>query len=210
MSTQQNSYYSAVQYPPPTGQRPAPSDPVNWQVETRNALVIALYATLLGSLAGVVWHALAPRINIVGIAAGRLTGTGYKPMIGDDVWLGLVGVVAAIICVGALLIVAPDASRGPGAMFGLAIGGFLGMLVAARVGHLIGHSDFDTALRSAYPQAQVSRITSFLGSYDFSLRAKAALFTWPFVSVALNTLILGMRRTNQPTPLMVSAYPGSS
>ncbi|MGN6473242.1 MAG: hypothetical protein ACTHK4_06290 [Mycobacteriales bacterium] len=210
MSGQQNPYYYPVQYPPPSGPSIVVGDPVNWRIEGRTAAVVAVFATLLGSLVGVVWHAVAPRINIVGIAAGRLTGTGFKPMIGDDVWLGVVGIAAAVVCVAALLLVAPDAARGPGATVGLAIGGFLGMLVAARVGHLIGHSDFDSTLRAAYPNAPVPRITAFLGYYDFSLRAKAALFTWPLVSLALNTLILSLRTGNQPTPLMASAYPGSS
>jgi hypothetical protein len=186
--------------------RPALS--AGWFGEALVAIVVAVFATLLGSLVGVVWHALAPHVAIVPAAQG--SADAMKALIGDDLWLALLGIVAGVVCVAALVAVSPRASARPGAMVGLAVGGLLGMLVAARVGHLIGHGDLTHALRTQVPGIGAADIKLVLSYFDFSARWKAALLSWPIASVLLNAVIAAMRVPNQPTRLVLSAYPGSS
>jgi hypothetical protein len=185
-----------------------PAAGLDWRAEALIALVVTAFATLLGSVVGVVWHALAPQVAIIPAAEG--SAQAMKALIGDDLWLALLGIVAGVLCVGVSVAVAPASTDGPGAAVGLAVGGLLGMLVAARVGHLIGHRDLTDVLRAQAPglsSADVKRVLSFL---DFSARWKAALLSWPIVSVLLHAAIAGVRGANQPTRLVLSAYPGSS
>jgi hypothetical protein len=182
---------------------------VDWRAEARNALVVTLYVALFGSVVGVVWHAIAPRLDVDRVLHG--SEAAMKPLIGDDVWLGVLGCLAAVICVAALIAVSPNTARGPGAQVGLVVGGILAMLVADRVGHLIGHGAFVATVRNEYPTGTPARSIDYVaGLLDLKARATAVLFTWPVVSVVLNVLIVAMQRPNQPTRLRVSTYPGSS
>ncbi len=181
---------------------------MSWWAEARSALLVATFATLLGSVVGVLWHALAPQVEIVAAAQG--SASAMKALIGDDLWLGLLGIIAGIVCVALMWVAAPHASRGPGAFIGLAVGGLLGALVAARVGHLAGHRDLTNVLRARAPGISSADIKLVLSYFDFSARWKSVLFTWPLASVLLNALIAGFRVANEPTRLVASAYPGSS
>ncbi|HWC35151.1 MAG TPA: hypothetical protein VG650_10025 [Mycobacteriales bacterium] len=182
--------------------------PVQWGREVRVAVAVASFTTLLGAPVGVLWHAVAPRLGIVAVAHG--SGAPMKSLIGDDLWLGLLGALAGVVCVLALLIVAPRESRGPGAMIGLAAGGILAMLIAARVGYLLGHPPLKDALRVAFPNVPAKSLAAYLHLFDVSVRAKAVLLTWPFAAVLLNAAIIGLRGPNEPTAAVASAYPGSS
>ncbi|HVS69472.1 MAG TPA: hypothetical protein VHA79_06195 [Mycobacteriales bacterium] len=185
-----------------------PHERVRWRQEAANAVVVTAFSTLLGGLVGVIWYALAPRLAIVAVAHG--SSAPMKSLISDDVWLAFIGLVAGILCVAALRVVSPRASLGPGATLGLGVGGLLGMLVAARVGHLLGHPYLSDAIRAAYPGVSVKALDYYVHLFDYTVRAKAALLAWPFAAVALNTVLVLNRTENRPTPVMVSAYPGSS
>jgi hypothetical protein len=187
--------------------RPAGDASVDWWAEIWIAGAVTAFAALFGALVGVVWHAVAPRIHIVAAAQG--SSAAMKPLIGDDLWLGVLGVAAGIICVALLILVAPHASKGPGAQLGLAVGGALGMLVAARVGHLIGHRDLTALIKSNYPTAGPSFVSLVLSYFDFKVRLTGVLLSWPFVSVLLSVFIVGLRTVNQPTMLVVPTYPVS-
>jgi hypothetical protein len=187
-------------------------DRMVWQAELRTAVVVTGFVTMLGSVVGIVWHAVAPRVDIIPLAT-RGSEAALKPLIGADVWLGVVGAAAAVVCVAMLALVNPDAMDGPGASIGLAIGGVLGMLVAARVGHLLGRHDLFDTLRTAYshPTASVTQqLQTYVRPYDFGVRAQGVLLTWPVVALVLNGLIVGIRSANQAPPARPSAYPGSS
>jgi hypothetical protein len=181
---------------------------VVWSVELRMFAVVTGFVTLLGSVVGVVWHALAPQIGIVAAAEG--SASAMKALIGDDAWLGLLGALAGVLCVLVLTVVAPKQSHGPGAMLGLAVGGLLAMLVAARVGHLIGHRELTNVLQDGFPGITPKGVKLVLSYFDFSVRATAVLLAWPFASVLVNGLIVWVRTSNEAQPARTSAYPGSS
>lgn len=187
-------------------------DPVVWPREITTGIVVAVFAALLGALVGVVWHAVAPHLDVVAAINNPQTKT--KSLIGQDLWLGLLGILAGIVCVALLRLVANQQADGPGAQIGLAVGGLLGMIVADRVGHLIGHHAFDasvaSAVRSIIPNATDKGVQYVTGLFELKVRAKAVLFSWPIVAVALNVLVMGVRRPNESAPRYAPAYPGSS
>lgn len=191
------------------GSYPAPvHTPVDWLDEARTALLVTAFAALLGSVVGLLWHAIGPQVDIVDATRGSVAA--MKALIGDDVWLGILGLLAGVVCVAVLVVVAPDQSRGPGAMLGLAVGGLLGMLVAARVGHRVGHDHLTAVLQTGFPGITPKGVKLVLGYFDFSVRAKGVLLSWPLMSILLNALIVWLRSPNDAPAVRVSAYPGSS
>jgi hypothetical protein len=163
------------------------ADRIRWRQEARNTLLVTAYVALLGSIVGIVWHAVAPRVDIIPLATRGSQGA-MKPLIGADVWLGGLGLAAALVCVVTLAIVDRDATEGPGAMLGLAVGGLLGMLVAA----------VDKQLRA------------YVLTWDLRVRAQGVLLSWPLAAVLLNGVTIALRRPNEVPPVRQPAYPGSS
>jgi hypothetical protein len=188
------------------------SEPIDWRSEARIGVLVTAFVTLFGSVVGVVWHALSPQLRIANAIQGSTAD--MKALIGDDVWLGALGVIAGVICVVLLRLVSNGSADGPGAQIGLAVGGLLGMLVAARVGHLIDHRGFDASLASAVraivPNASDQGIRYVNNLFDLRVRAKGVLLAWPMASVLCNVLILGFRPVKQAPQVRLSAYPGSS
>jgi hypothetical protein len=187
---------------------PARADGISWGKEIRTAVLVSAFLTLLGSIVGIAWHALAPEIGIVDATNGSTAA--MKALIGDDAWLGGLGLVAGVLSVLVLIVVARDDAEGPGATIGLAVGGFLGMLVAARVGHLIGHRELADAVKGGFPGVTPKGVKIVLSYFDFSVRAKGVLFSWPLAAVLLNGVIVFIRSLNEPPPQRLSTYPGSS
>ena len=183
------------------------TDPVDWSLEAGTALLVTVFGALFGAIVGVLWHAVAPQIGVVAAVEGSSAAT--KALIGDDLWLGLLGIVAGVVAVLLVTLVAPNATGGPGAQVGLAVGGVLGMLVAARVGHLIGHQDLAGVVATRFPQGGQRVVDLVLGYFDFKVRASAVLLTWPMASIFLSTSIAWVRALkNQPTVRPASPYPG--
>jgi hypothetical protein len=162
-------------------------DPVDWRHEGVVAGLVAVFSTLLGGAVGLIWHALAPKLNLVSANNGSAAAT--KALLGDDVWFGFIGIAAGVLCVAVIASVSPRLVRGPGAMLGLAVGGVLGALVAAHVGHHIGHDDMVAALNRIYPGAGVSGIRDYLSYYDFRVRADAVVLGWPLAAVVSAALV---------------------
>jgi hypothetical protein len=188
------------------------ADRIRWRQETRNTLLVTAYVALLGSIVGIVWHAVAPRVDIIPLATRGSQGA-MKPLIGADVWLGGLGLAAALVCVVTLAIVDRDATEGPGAMLGLAVGGLLGMLVAARVGHLMGRHDLYDTLRTRYPNPTAAvdkQLRAYVLTWDLRVRAQGVLLSWPLAAVLLNGVTIALRRPNEVPPVRQPAYPGSS
>jgi hypothetical protein len=188
--------------------RPDADLAVDWRHESVVGALVVVFSTLLGGAVGPVWHALAPRLNVVGAFNGSSAAT--KLLVGDDLWLGLVGILAGVVCVLALVTAFPDAARGPGAVIGLAVGGVLGSIVAAHIGHQIGHRQITSGFHRSYPGASPSLRQAFLGLYDFRVRAHAVLVGWPLAAVAcvgLVTVAGAFREAGQST---AGGYPGSS
>ncbi|HVU61663.1 MAG TPA: hypothetical protein VHA79_08675 [Mycobacteriales bacterium] len=196
----------------PTDVYPMAADRVSWRLEARNALLVTTYLALFGSVVGIIWHAFAPRVDILPLAVRGSQGA-MKPLIGADVWLGGLGLAAAVVCVLTLAVVHRDAMEGPGATVGLAVGGILGMLVAARVGHLLGRHDLYDTLRTIYPHPTAAvdhQLHAYVRTWDLGVRAQGVLLAWPLAAVLLNGIVVAFRRPNQAPPGSWSAYPGSS
>ena len=104
---------------------------INWPGEAVILVLAAAYSTLVGGVMGLIWPRVAPHIDVIN-AYYEGSVAANKALIGDDVWFGFLGILAAIVCVSTLLLTARDLGRGPGAVLGVAIGGVLGSLVAAR------------------------------------------------------------------------------
>ena len=163
------------------------ADPVDWRHEWVVLGLVTVFSTLFGGAVGPIWHALAPKINLVSANDGSAAAS--KALLSDDVWFGLIGVAAGVLCVAIVAVVSPRLVRGPGAVVGLAIGGMLGSLVAAHVGHHIGHRDMLSALNRTYPGAKSSEIRDFFNLYDFKVRATAVVLGWPLAAVAVSGLV---------------------
>lgn len=196
---------------PQPADRRAVSQPVSttlqWWAEARAVLLVAVFSALLGGAVGVIWHAMAPHLDIHGVLRG--SDSANKALIGDDLWLGFLGIIAGVVCVVILSTVAPRLIDGPGGQLGLAVGGCLGMLVADRVGHQIGVPGLTTAIRAAYPGASAHGISYVVGVYDFKVRATAMLLSWPITAVLLGSMVAWWRAINPPTTAIVATYPGS-
>jgi hypothetical protein len=152
--------------------------------DTSVALLTAIYVTLLGPVAGLVWAAVAPKLSIPALAAG--SDATFHALIGADAWFLLVGGVAGAIA--ALVAVAVLGEPGPGAAIGLALGGLAAAFVADRIGFLSERGATTEALRAigAHPTgALVSEI-------DFRIRALGVLTVWPIASMAVLGIVIAI------------------
>jgi hypothetical protein len=113
-------------------------------------------------------------------------------------WLALLGLIAGVVSVAVLYAVARDAAGGPGAVLGLAVGGLLGSLVAAHVGHLVQHPHVVHQLHAAYPGISAHAVSAVLGYFDFKVRAGAVLLAWPIAAVATQVGVVLVRTRKQP------------
>lgn len=156
---------------------------VRIRTEVGLGLVVATYSALLGSVVGLIWEAGAPRIHLAAAINGSESAA--KPLIGDDVRLGILGIIAGIVIAVVLLIVGSNRERGPGEVLGLAAGGVLGALVAARVGDLARHHAMVKAVEAAVPGATSAQTTRVLGYFGFHVRATGVLMLWPIASVVV-------------------------
>jgi len=186
----------------------APIAVADWREEGVIFALVTVFSTLLGGAVGPLWHAAAPHVNLVSAADGSAAAS--KLLIGDDLWLGLLGILAGVLCVTLLMIIAPRTGQGPGAVLGLALGGLLGAIVAAHIGHQIGHHQISNQLAVTFPHAGRSGLRSFLGLYDFRVRARAVLLGWPVAALASIGLVAvagSIRDAGRPEPIN---YPVSS
>jgi len=149
--------------------------------------VIAVFSALLGAAVGLIWAAGAPRIHLGAAIDGSESAA--KPLIGDDVRLGLLGIVAGVLVAVVVLVAGRRRDRGPGEVLGLAIGGVLGALVAARVGDVARHHEMVKALAAVVPGVTSKESTRLLGFFGFHVRATGVLMLWPIAAVAVHMLV---------------------
>ncbi|HEX3898616.1 MAG TPA: hypothetical protein VHW74_05540 [Mycobacteriales bacterium] len=184
-----------------------PVAPINWRAEIVTAVVLAIFVALLGSAVGLIWHAVAPHIDVNAALDNPEEKT--KALMGDDLWLGLLGLIGGVVCVALVAVAAPDSLDGPGALVGLVVGGFLAMYVADRVGYLVSGSSLRMTLSAAFPDATPKGLDSVVGLLDFKVRAMAVMISWPLASLLVSSTITWLRAIKQPTVRPVPAYPGS-
>jgi hypothetical protein len=176
----------AVTGPWPTPQ--AVETPILWRREAVVAGLVATYSVVLGGVVGLLWAKFAPHLAIAQAAQGSEAAS--KAVLGDDLWLAMLGGIAGLVCVAVLAMVARDSGRGPGAVLGLAVGGLLGTMVAAQVGHLVQHPDLVAQLHQAFPTLDDQTVGRVLGFFDFKLRWKAVLIAWPVAAVVMQALVV--------------------
>jgi hypothetical protein len=157
---------------------------VNWRIESVVAVLVVAYSTLLGGAVGLIWPRVAPHLALVRAINGSEAAT--KALLGDDMWLGFLGIIAGIVSVAVLALVARDAAAGPGGALGLVVGGVLGSLVAAHVGHLVQHPHVVSALQTSFPGITHQSLATILGYFDFKVRARAVLVAWPLAAVLVH------------------------
>jgi hypothetical protein len=164
---------------------------VKWLSEAVVAGLVVAYSVMLGAAVGLIWPRVAPQLRLVAAIDGSEAAT--KALLGDDMWLALLGIIAGVVSVAVLAIVARDAGGGPGGAVGLAIGGLLGSLVAAQVGHLVQHPHVVSTLRSSFPGITRHSLSVILGYFDFKVRAKVVLLAWPVAAVLVHAAAASLR-----------------
>lgn len=164
---------------------------IRWRTEGIVALVVVACSAVLGGVVGLIWPRVAPHIHLASAVNGSEAAT--KALLGDDMWLALLGVLAGVVSVALLALVAWDTGTGPGAVVGLAVGGVLGSIVAARVGHLIEHPHIVVAIRASFPGITPHSVAAIVGYFDFRVRARAVLVAWPLTAVVLHTVLATLR-----------------
>lgn len=150
-------------------------------------VLVAAYSALLGAGVGLIWAATSPRIQLGAAIDGSESAA--KPLIGDDVRLALLGIVAGLLVAATVLVAGHRRERGPGEVLGLAVGGVLGALVAARVGELARHHEMVKALAVAVPGVTSADTTRLLGYFGFHVRATGVLMLWPIAAVGAHLLV---------------------
>lgn len=157
---------------------------VKWGSEALVALLVVAYSTVLGGAVGLIWPRVAPHIRLADAIDGSEAAT--KALLGDDLWLGLLGIFAGVLSVALLALIARDSGWGPGGVLGLAIGGLLGSLVAAHVGHLVQEPHILSQLKASFPGITPHSLTTITGYFGYRVRARAVLVAWPIAAVVLH------------------------
>jgi hypothetical protein len=164
---------------------------VKWRSEVLVGVLVVAYSVVLGGAVGLIWARVAPHIDLVAAINGSEAAT--KALLGDDMWLALLGIIAGVVSVAVLALVARDAGSGPGAVIGLAVGGLLGSLVAARVGHLVRQPHIVADLHTSFPGITHHSVTVIVGYFDFRVRATAVLVAWPLAAVLVHAAASALR-----------------
>ena len=162
----------------PPAERPA--SPLG---DARAAVLTAIGCVLLGAPVGLLWSALAPRLQLV--AAGEqvdVVETSTRDYMTSDVWF--LGLVALAGLVTAAVALSADRRHGVGTALGLALGGLLAAEVARRTGPLTALEDARALLASGQD-----------GVVDLParLRAASAIAVWPLVSLVVHLVVTAGR-----------------
>lgn len=158
--------------------------PRAWLRRHRGVLLAFAYpavgAALLGSPAGLVWAAVAPRPELVLTPIGA-TYANPQPeaVIAADGWFTVVSAAAGVLCGLATYVLGHRwlraRAREVAVLLGVAGGGLLGSVIAARVGRLTELASFQQQAGTLPPGV---RVFGFL-----QLHATGLLMTWPLVAV---------------------------
>lgn len=145
------------------------------------ALIVVGVLAVLGALAGLLWHVIAPRTEFqfnegVGLYTEPVPGA----PIAADGWFAVIALVAGILSGSACHAVFHR--RILGAVVGLAVGATVASIVAWQVGHWFGAAEYDAAV------AVVRDGKRLLAPLD--LRAKGVLTLWPLAATL--TVFLGV------------------
>ncbi len=137
--------------------------------DARAGVTAAVVTVLVGAPIGLLWAALAPRVDVVITGENvQLAEPGTSAFIAGDGFFLLAVVVAGVV--GGLLAWRLGREHGPAVVAGLTLGGLAAAYVAMRVGSTVGLEDVQQAV-SAGQQGALE--------LSLRLRAKEALVGWP-------------------------------
>jgi hypothetical protein len=164
---------------------------IDWRREGLVALIVTAYSVILGAIIGRLWPVVAPHVALVRAVNGSEAAS--KALLGDDMWFALLAITAAAVAVAGVVIVDRTEGGGPGAIIGLAVGGLLGSLVAAHIGHHVQSPHVAALLHRSFPGITAHSQSVILSYFDFSLRMKAMLVVWPLTAVVLQACVVSLR-----------------
>lgn len=132
-------------------------------------VVAAVVSVLVGAPVGLLWAALAPKVDVV-VTGGdvQLAEPGSSAFIAGDAAFLAAGLVAGVV--GGIIAWWLGRAHGPAVVVGLAVGGVVAAYVAMRVGEQVGLDE----VRSAVAAGQQGLL-----ELSLRLRAQEALVAWP-------------------------------
>lgn len=147
---------------------PAPAAPAVGQ-DARAGVLAAAITLLAGAPVGLLWAALAPRVDIViqGTDVNLAVPGSSAFIAGDGYFLGAVLLAGVISGLAAEWL---GRRHGPGVVLGLALGGLAAAYVAMVVGQTVGVEQVQQAVDSGQQGAL---------TLNLRLRAREALVGWP-------------------------------
>ncbi|HLL65978.1 MAG TPA: DUF2567 domain-containing protein [Micromonosporaceae bacterium] len=187
---------------PPEADQPGPAQPdvaafrrdgVSW-AECLVGLAVAVLVAVLGAPLGLLWRALAPRVELIKTARGifpvEAEPEGY---FADDGWFVVIGAMAGLL-LGVAAWVLLRRFRGPVVLVGLVVGSVAGAVLGAWLGHRVGLADYERLLRDAPVGARLRRQpnlrTSEVGLwFGFVPRVGGVLMVQAFVAAATYTVL---------------------
>jgi hypothetical protein len=161
----------------PLAALPATRAPYDLPVETRPSvladgvagLVTVVVTVLVGAPVGLLWAALAPRVDVVVAGADvQLVDPGSSGFIAGDAAFLAAALVAGLVA--GIVAWRLGREHGPAVVVGLAVGGLIASYVAMQVGQQVGLDE----VRSAVEGGQQGRL-----ELSLRLRAQEALVAWP-------------------------------
>lgn len=174
-----------------------------WRSQSRTAVRVLAVVTLLGAPAGLVWAALAPRLDLV-VSAGTLTllHSESEALIADDGYFLFITAGLGVLT-GLAVYLVTRRRHGPGAVLGLAAGGLTASAVAAQVGERLYRGSFEAAARTATHAGDHVRLF-------VAVRADGVLLGWSFAAVAVYLLAVLLFQPFQPPVVAPEGGPAAA
>ena len=164
-----------------------PAEPRDLRGALRSFGLVAVALILVGAPLGVLWALLSPSLDLVAVSDG--SEDAFRVQLSADLVLGVLVVVVGAAA--GVLAWTRRPRHGTSVVLGLAVGGLLACLVAARVGYLYELPGLRASVRPDLGQQTLDLIS-------FRLRAKAVLVVLPLVAVGVFAVLTARLPREQP------------
>lgn len=164
-----------------------PAEPRDLLGALRSFGVVVLALTLVGAPLGLLWALLSPSLDLVAVSNG--SEDAFRVQLSADLVLGVLAVLAGAAA--GVLAWTRRPRHGAAVVLGLAVGGVLAGLVAARVGYLYEIPGLRASVRSDIGKQTLDLVS-------FRLRAQPVLVVLPLVAVGVFAALLA-RGPRQPS-----------